>query len=402
MSQNVIFHVDVNSAFLSWQAIHMLHTDSSNIDIRTIPAIICGDPGSRHGIVLAKSIPAKKYGIVTGEPVTQALRKCPTLQLVSPSYDLYGKCSKALMELLRKYAPTVEQFSIDEAFCDMTGTTLLYGDPIDFAHKLKDEIRDTLGFSVNIGISSNHLLAKMASDFQKPDKVHTLFPEEISSKMWPLPVSDLLFVGKSTASYLNKLGIYTIGELAKSNPDFLQDHLKKAGLTAWQYANGICEDFDSDHTTSTKGYSCSTTLAEDVTSPAIAKEVLLSLCETVSARIRADGSKAGVVSITIRNSNFENHSKQTSLYSSTSVTEELYLEICSLFDKLWDGSPIRLLGVSCSKSGGQDEYQYDLFHSEKHEKLEKLDLAIDKVRARYGDDSIKRATLLNKKSIRRR
>ncbi len=402
MNNQVFYHIDVNSAFLSWEAVHLLEVDPTSTDIRTIPSIICGDPSSRHGIVLAKSIPAKNYGIVTGEPVAVALEKCPTLTLVRPTYQLYANCSKQLMSLLHKYAPCVEQFSVDEAFCDMTGTTMLYGDPVKFAYQLKDEIKESFGFTVNIGISSNRLLAKMASDFEKPDKVHTLFPEEISTKMWPLPVGDLLFVGKSTTKRLHQLGIYTIGELAAANPDFLYSHLKTAGTTAWQYANGICQDFGFDHNVANKGYSSSTTLASDVTSPSIAKQILLSLCETVCARLRSDNHKVSVVSVTIRNSDFENRSKQTSLYSATNVTDEIYWEVCSLFDKLWDGSPIRLLGVATSKASTQSDYQYDLFNSTKHEKLEKLDSAIDKVRARYGDDSIKRATFLHDKHSTKR
>ena len=394
MAKSLVFHIDVNSAFLSWEAAKQHNEDPSAPDIRDIPAAICGNPKSRHGIILAKSIPAKKYGVVTGEPVSQALKKCPTLTLIAPTYGLYVENSHKLMEHLRRYCPEVDPFSIDEAFCDMTGTELLYPDPIAFAHSLKDEIRETYGFTVNIGISSNRLLAKMASDFEKPDKVHTLFPHEVPSKMWPLPVENLLFIGKSTAKKLHELGIHSIGDLAAADPTLLQNHLKKMGLTAWRYANGH-SDGDFSHAAQNKGYSNSTTMAEDVTTPGQAKEILLSLTETVASRLRYDDMKAGVVSVTIRNTDFEDHSKQVSLYSNTNVTEELYNEVSALFDKLWDGSPIRLLGVAASKAEEGSAYQYDLFNQGKHEKLEKLDAAIDKVRARYGDDSIKRATLLN-------
>lgn len=394
MEESVFYHIDVNSAFLSWEAARRLRLDSAAIDIREVPAVIGGDQSRRHGIVLAKSIPAKKYGVSTGEPIASAVKKCPNLMLVKPDYELYVENSRMLMELLKNYAPVVEQFSIDEAFCDMTGTKRLYGDPIEFAYRLKDEIRKSLGFTVNIGIAPNRLLAKMASDFQKPDRVHTLFKHEIPDKMWPLPVEDLLFVGKNTASKFHSLGIHTIGQLAHCDPSLLSHHLKKMGLTAWQYANGECDDFGSDHTVANRGYSNSTTLSSDVTSAQIAKQILLSLCETVSARLRADQARISVVAVTIRNPDFENVSKQTSLYSSTNVTDEIYAEVCRLFDELWDGSPIRLLGVSTSKATTEDNYQYDLFHSEQHEKLKKLDSAVDTIRARYGEDSIKRATFL--------
>ncbi|MGN0170664.1 MAG: DNA polymerase IV [Lachnospiraceae bacterium] len=396
MEESIFYHVDVNSAFLSWEAARRLRLNPSAVDIREIPAVIGGDQSRRHGIVLAKSIPAKKYGITTGEPIATAVKKCPNLQLIKPDYELYVENSRMLMNLLKQYAPAVEPFSVDEAFCDMTGTGRLYGDPVAFACRLKDEIKDSFGFTVNIGIGPNRLLAKMASDFQKPDRVHTLFKEEIPDKMWPLPVEDLLFVGKNTASKLHHLGIHTIGQLALCDPALLSGHLKKQGITAWQYANGRCDDFGADHTIANKGYSNSTTLSSDITSATIAKQVLLSLCETVGARLRADNARISVIAVTIRNCDFQNTSKQTSLYSSTNVTDEIYQQVCRLFDELWDGSPIRLLGVSTSKATQTDNYQYDLFCSQQHEKLKKLDSAVDNIRARYGEGSIKRATFLDK------
>ena len=213
MANPVIFHVDVNSAFLSWEAWERKAADPNAPDLREIPSAVGGDRQRRHGIILAKSTPAKAYHIRTGEPIVKALEKCPTLTIVPPNFSAYVKHSRELISLLETYAPSVEQYSIDEAFCDMTGTRALYGDPVAFAHKLKDEIRDTLGFTVNIGVSTNRLLAKMASDFEKPDRVHTLFPDEISEKMWPLPVEELLFVGKSTSRKLREMCITTIGQL---------------------------------------------------------------------------------------------------------------------------------------------------------------------------------------------
>ena len=212
--ERIIFHIDVNSAFLSWEAVFRLHYLNATIDLREIPSAIGGDQEHRHGIILAKSIPAKKYRIQTGETILEATRKYPALYLAPPNYGLYEQCSQAFIDLLKEYAGEVEQYSIDEAFVDMSGTRLLYGDPVSIATRMKDRIREELGFTVNIGISSNKLLAKMASDFQKPDRVHTLFPEEIPRKMWVLPVSDLFFVGRATTKKLFALGIKTIGELA--------------------------------------------------------------------------------------------------------------------------------------------------------------------------------------------
>ena len=391
---NIIFHIDVNSAFLSWTAIKMLENQPDSVDIRTVASIIGGDQSKRHGIVLAKSVPAKKFGIQTGEPLVSAREKCPNLVCIPPNYNDYVFYSNELMNLLKKYAPTVEQFSIDEAFCDMTGTGRLYGDPVDFAYRLKNEIRETFGFTVNIGISSNKLLAKMASDFEKPDKVHTLFPEEIEEKMWPLDVGELFFVGKNTKRKLNSIGIRTIGDLANTDPSIIQYHLKKFGYTLWEYANGHDLATVTNHDESNRSYSNETTVSQDITSPDIAKHVLLSLCETVSARLRVDKMKVRVIGVYITNADFEQTRHQLTLPSATDVTQEIYSNCCQLFQKLWDGSPIRLLGVSCSRITEDSSVQYNLFDGQKYERLQKLDHAVDQLRNRYGDDSIMRACFL--------
>lgn len=391
MPESIIYHIDVNSAFLSWEAIYRLEQNPTSPDIRDIPAVIGGNEEMRHGIVLAKSSSAKRYGINTGEPLSHARRKCPNLQVYPPHFDVYVERSNQFMEFLRRYAPSVEAYSIDEAFCDMTGTTNLYGDPIAFAHQLKDMIRDELHFTVNVGISTNRLLAKMASDFEKPDRVHTLFPDEIPSKLWSLPVEDLFLVGKSSAQRLRGLGISTIGELAQSNYDTIVSIFKSHGDTMWNYANGIESNALTHSESATKGYGNSITLPFDVTDPDTAKHVLLSLCETVGARIRAAGAYISVVQIQITDNDFHNTCHQMTLPSSTNVTEKLYACACELFDSAWDYTPIRLLGVSTSKATSESYEQYNLFDMERNEKLSKLNSAVDKIRNRYGEDSIKRA-----------
>ena len=398
MGRNIIYHIDVNSAFLSWTACKILENDPSATDIRTIPSAICGDPTKRHGIILAKSTPAKKYGVVTAEPIQQALRKCPMLQLFPGDYHLYAERSYEFMELLRKYAPVVEPFSVDEAFCDMTGTEKLYGDPVAFAYKIKDEIRDTLGFTVNVGVSENWLLAKMASDFQKPDRVHTLFPEEVPTKMWPLPVEDLLFVGKSTSAALRKMGIRTIGDLANTDESILTARFKSMGNTMHRYANGV--DVSSElssvsHDVERKGYSHSVTVPEDIIDAAKAKQVILALCETVAAKLRRDGVKAGTIAVGITDCEFSKSSKQAKLYSATDTTQKIYETSVQLFDELWDHSPIRLLRVAATNLGNEAE-QINLFDMGKSEKLKKLDCAIDSIRNRYGDDSVMRASFVER------
>lgn len=389
--KSIIFHVDVNSAFLSWEALRRIQS-GAEVDLRDIPSAIGGDESMRHGIVLAKSTPAKKYGIVTGEPLAKARQKCPTLVVVPPNFDFFVHCSNALMELLAKYAPVVEQYSIDEAFCDFSGTEQLYGDMITFAHRLKDEIYDTLGFTVNIGISENKLLAKMASDFEKPNRVHTLFPSEMSDKFWPLPVDELFFAGHSSASKLHQLGIHTIGELAQTDVTILRYHLKKHGEILHSYANGQdLMEIMARHNGDAKSYGNSITLAQDVTDYETACHVLLSLCETVGARIRADKAYVGMVSVNITDADFNRSSRQITLDTSTNVTEIIYENACQILKSFWHGTPLRLIGVSTGKATNENFEQYDLFQQEQREKLGKLNSALDSIRNRFGDESVKRA-----------
>lgn len=394
MPKPVIFHVDVNSAFLSWEACRRLSENPDTVDIRTLPAVIGGDESKRHGIVLAKSTPAKRYGIQTGEPLAQARRKCPPLQIFPPHFNCFVQYSEALMELLKSYAPEVEPFSIDEAYCDFTGTETLYGDLVTFAHTLKDQIHRELGFTVNIGISNNRLLAKMASDFEKPDKVHTLFPEEIQAKMWPLPVSELLYAGKGSVGKLNKLGIFTIGDLARFDKSVLHAILGKHGDALFEFANGRDVSSVTSKPAEVKGFGNSTTLSRDICKREDAYVVLLSLCETVASRIRSAGAKVNVVTVSIMNTEFVRSSHQMRLDNKTDVTEEIYHYACRLFDEKWDHSPIRLLGVSTDKADKDSFVQYSLFDSDKTERLQKLNSAIDAIRERYGENSIKRARFL--------
>ena len=394
----IIFHVDVNSAFLSWEATYRMRELGEIEDLRQIPCVVGGSEESRHGIVLAKSESAKKYGIVTGEPLVDARRKCPCLTVVPPRFPIYVEYSEKLMALLSDYSPDVCQFSIDESFVDMTGTTNLFGPPVEAATKIKDRVQKELGFTVNIGISTNRLLAKMASDFKKPNMVHTLFPNEVPKKMWPLPVSELFFVGRQTAKRLHGLGIFTIGDLANTDRSIIHANLKSHGDTIWEFANGIGDGLESvsgkDRQPANKGYSNETTLAFDVTDADTAKSILLSLTETVAYRIRADKAYISVVSVYLVDNEFNSHSRQMTLDSSTNVTNVIYDHVCQLFDLLWKGEPIRLLGVSTSKATQQQIRQYSLFEKQNVEKLSKLDSCLDSIRTKYGEDSVKRASFV--------
>ena len=398
----IIFHVDVNSAYLSWTAVEQLKNGATE-DIREIPAIIGGNQESRHGIVLAKSVSAKRYGIVTGEPVAHALRKCPELKIYPPNHKMYDEYSARLMAFLSNYTPDIEQMSVDECYMDFTGIAHRYHSPVEAAFEIKDAVKEKFGFTVNIGISTNRLLAKMASDLEKPNKVHTLFVEEIPVKMWHLPVSELYMAGKSSVEVLHKLEIRTIGELAKADPELMELHLKSHGRTLWEFANGIDSNKVVRDHVEMKGIGNSTTLSKDATTEEEAKKVFLALAETVGGRLRKEGQKARMVSVEIKYHTFRSVSHQKQLTKATNSDQMIYEEACQLFRELWDGEPIRLLGIRTSKLVDDVEpEQMDIFELQnlinqdvsRKEKHKKLDSALDEIRRKFGEDAIKRGTFL--------
>ena len=344
----IIFHIDVNSAYLSWTAVEKLK-NGSKIDLREIPCIIGGDQKSRHGVVLAKSIPAKKYGIRTGEPVANAFRKCPGLIMEPPNHKMYSIYSRKLMDFLYTYTPDIEQVSVDECYMDFTGISGRYTSSVEAALEIKNAVYEKFGFTVNVGISSNKLLAKMASDFEKPNKIHTLFPQEIQLKMWPLPVSELYMAGKSSVEVLKKLEIRTIGQLAKTDPHILELHLKSHGRTLWEFANGIGDMKVHSEESAAKGIGNSTTLSEDARTEEEAKEVLLWLSESVGKRLRKAEQKAGMVSVEIKYHDFRTFSHQKQFMRATNSDQMIYENACELFKELWNGQPVRLLGIRTSK-----------------------------------------------------
>lgn len=402
----IIFHIDVNSAYLSWSALEKLHNGDC-VDLRTIPSIIGGDMAKRHGVVLAKSIPAKSYGIVTGEPIVNAMRKCPTLTLEAPDHKLYDRRSRELMELLSGICPDIEQVSVDECYMDYTPIRRQYPSLEAAAHLIKDRVEKELGFTVNVGISDRKVLAKMASDFRKPNLVHTLYSDEIQEKMWPLPVSSLFMCGHSSVESLRKLEILTIGDLARTDRTIVEAHLKSHGTLLWEYANGIdASEVVTTHTDA-KGIGNSTTLSQDAEDTQTAHRVLLSLAESVSGRLRASGQSAGMISTEIKYNTFKKVSHQTTLLTPTNHTDTIYRTACDLFDEIWDGTPVRLLGIRSSKLVSCGEpVQLSLFDlpqssqssssrpEPSSKKKEQLDAALDSIRKRYGADSIVRGSLL--------
>jgi DNA polymerase-4 len=427
---NIIFHIDVNSAFLSWSAVKKLRDEPGSVDLRTVPSAVGGDVKSRHGIITAKSIPAKKYGIVTGEPVVKALQKCPDLILIPGDFNTYREYSRAFIEIISKSSPVVQQVSIDEAYIDISGSRNLYTDtetdeypfPLNVAKMIRDEIRNTLGFTVNIGISCNKLLAKMASDFQKPDRTHTLFPEEIEEKMWPLPIGDLYGCGKSTASRLMSVGIRTIGDAANSDPEFLYSILgENGGGYIYASANGYGNTEVSEHYEDAKSYSNETTLSSNLTADSYDKEivpVLKHLSASVSRRLKRDHVYGQTVTVSVKTGNFKRHSCQ--MKSSDLIDDEvtIYEYAKVLADKLLlgdnglfiRGEVVRLVGVGVSKIDDGSYRQLSLFDvmskdtnaskniqpdknvneefEKKLEKQKKLDKMSEAIDSRYGKGTI--------------
>lgn len=394
-NNKIIFHIDVNSAYLSWEAVYRLQQGEKK-DLREIPSAVGGDPKSRRGIILAKSIPAKKYNINTGETLHSALQKCPNLTIVSPSYGLYMKCSNAMVNILKEYSPTVQRYSVDECFLDYTSISKHFGSPLEAAHKIKDRIHKELGFTVNVGISSNKLLAKMASDLKKPNRVHTLFPSEVKTKMWPLPVEALFMVGRATAPKLHKMGIYSIGDLATSDINLIRYKLKSHGTMIWNYANG---SEDSTVRVSNyihrKGVGNSTTISFDVTNEKTALMILLSLTEMVTMRLRNMNSLCKVVSVKIKTSDFKKYSHQRKLFSATDSTRDIYEVIKELFEEAWQNEPIRHLGVRVSEICSNEFYQTSIFDGNHLEKRRALDSTIDDIRLKYGLKTIIRGSFLH-------
>lgn len=394
--KRVVFHIDVNSAFLSWEATRRVKQGMN--DLRLVPSAIGGDRETRTGVILAKSIPAKKYGVKTGEPVGMALKKCPSLILAHPDFSLYEASSKAFMDICREYTPTLEKFSIDECFLDMSGMEKIYPDILAVAREIKDRIKTELGFTVNVGVGSNKLLAKMASDFEKPDKVHTLFDYEIEEKMWHLPVRELFSVGESTAQKLERSYIKTIGELARMDIAVVKSILGvKAGEHLHNYANGIDDSPVLENRERAKGYGNSITLEYDVKSFSDAYKILLALSDSTAARMRADGMKARCVSVSIRDIDFNDKSHQKRLSASSDITTEIFSVCQSLINELWDTKkPLRLLGVTLSDVTDEDDIQLSIFDSDKKDKERAIDKTVDSIRNKFGKDTIVRGGIYKK------
>ena len=394
--KRLIFHIDVNNAFLSWTAVKMLK-EGSKLDIRNIPSVIGGDEKSRHGVVLAKSMPAKKAGITTGEPLFQARRKVDRLYVFPLDRKTYTKYSNAFYEILCKYTPVIERYSVDECFMDMSGMELMYKDPIKLAYKIKDEIKEKLGFTVNVGIGNCKLCAKMASDFEKPDKVHTLFDNEVKEKMWPLAVDDLFMVGRSSSKKLHELGIHTIKDLALANKDMLIKYLKSMGTMMHEYANGIDNSLVERPIPKNQGIGHSTTVPEDLETLSDIKKVINKLSDMVGIRLRKENKYATVISVQLKNNNFYNYQHQKKLVNPISSNKDIYDAACELLKDMWKGDPIRLVGIRVTDFTDKNVEQISLFEETgKTEKNSKVQKVMDTINEKYGYDTIKSASLYEK------
>ena len=392
----IIMHIDVNNAFLSWTALELLEKGYKT-DIRKIEAIIGGDETRRAGIVLAKSPPAKKKGVRTAETIYEAKRKCPNLKIFPPNHQMYKKRSNELFTLLKNYTPDIEIASIDECYLDYTKVKKLYGNEKDFAYKLKAEIKETLGFTVNIGIANNKLCAKMASDFSKPDKIHTLYNYEVKEKMYPLPVKDLFTVGKQTAEKLENLGIKTIKDLAETKEYNLKKIFKNQAKYLIEIANGIDNSEVISESSIPKGISNEITLSKDYTTKKEIYPILSMLSEQVARRIRKENKYAKVICVILKNNKFKRYSHQRKLKNPVNSYSEIYKYAKEILEEFYHNEPIRLIGLRLDDLKEVKIYQTSLFEKNP-ENNEKIDKIMDQINTKYGKDVVKRASFLENNS----
>ena len=396
MKERVIFHIDVNNAFLSWTAIYLLQNGSKK-DIRKVPSIIGGDEKSRKGIVLAKSPIAKKYGIVTAETIYSAKKKCPYLEIYPSNYEWYQKKSQELMEYLSKYSPTQEQLSVDECFLEMTGMKYLYNDLEKLAYQIKEEIKEKFGYTVNIGIANNKLCAKMASDFEKPDKVHTLYQEEIKEKMWPLPVEDLYMVGTETAKILRSLRINTIGDLANTKIEYLRKYFKNQAEFLHNQANGIDNSLLEINKERNQSISTSITLPYDYQDLKKLEEILLEQAQEVGRKLRNKKLYANTIGILLKNNQFTTFQHQQKLSFSTDKTEDIYEIAKKLLKEIWKNEPIRLIGIKLSGLEEIRKNQITIFdEAQQEEKDDKVQKIMDNINNKFGYTTVIPASMTKK------
>lgn len=397
MKERVIFHIDVNNAFLSWSAVWMLK-NGYRVDIRNRFAVIGGDEKQRRGIVLAKSIPAKQMGILTGESLYMARKKCPSLEVYPPNFKIYSYYSNLMFKYLQKYSDKIERYSVDECFIDYTDSVNLFGDPLEVAYKIKNDIKDILGFTVNVGIGKNKLCAKMASDFSKPDKVHTLFPYEIKEKMWPLSVAELFMIGRKTSDKLINLGIKTIGDLAQTDNKLLVDIFKSMGNIMYEYANGIDNSKVEYEYDGPKSISSSSVLPYDYSDLGELLKVVRILSIDVARRLRKQNKTASVIYVSLKYGDFTKNSRQLKLDREINSDNDLFNNFVLLFKCVWNFQPVRNVCVGVSNFKNVGTLQLSLFeNNEKIDQNSDVQNIVDELRDKFGNDKIIYADMLKKK-----
>ena len=395
---NIIFHIDVNNAFLSWTAVDMLR-NGYDVDIRNIPSVIGGDEEQRRGIVVAKSPVAKKFGVVTAEPLYMARKKCPGLKVFPGNHELYEKESNKLYEYLKTFTPDIERYSIDECFLDLSGTKYLYNDYMKLARSMQKYINDNFGITVNIGIACNRLCAKMASDFEKPNKIHTLFPNEIESKMWPLPVGELFMVGKKSAALLNQIGIYTIGDLARADINLLTKYFKNNASSMINSARGIDNYKVSKYVPKDQSISVSETLPKDIDNLVDLQNILLYQADRVGIQLRKEKKYTGTIAVIFKNKDFISYSHQKKLDVPINSTEEIYKVAVDVLKKGWRGDKIRLIGIRLGSLTEKRVKQFSLFDMDTEDDVDKIQDVLDKINDKYGSCKITVASMKKNKNI---
>ena len=382
--ERIILHIDVNNAFLSWTAIDLLRKGYP-YDIRKTYAAIAGDVKLRKGIIYAKSTPAKKKGVKTAEPIYMALKKCPKLKLFPVNYDWYRYMSRKMFSLIEKYTPDFEVYSIDECFIDYTKVKTLYGDEYLFAKKIQKEIQETLKFTVNIGIANNKLCAKMASDFSKPNQIHTLYQGKNEKKMYPLPIEDLFGIGKKTSQKLRNLKIETIKDLACASSSFLFKYFKNQADWMIASAKGIDDSEVIICPPERKGMSTTRTLPYNLKRKEEIYVHLLPLVEELTVELRRKKKYTKVIAVILKDKYFKNFTHQRKLLNATNQTKEILQVVRSLLQEIEDFEPIRLVGVRFDQLSDSVVKQISIFDDLEEEKKEDiLSKTIDELKGKYG------------------
>lgn len=391
----VIYHCDCNSFYCSVELL-------SRPELRTAPAAVCGDPRSRHGIILAKNEPAKRFGVRTAETIWQAKQKCPDLVLLPAHHDLYREYSKKVNAIYDRFTDLIEPFGIDESWLDVTGSLHLFGgDAKTLADRIRNTVREELGLTISVGVSFNKIFAKLGSDYKKPDATTVISRDNFRQIVWPLPATDLLFVGKAAAKVLRQYGVTTIGELAAFDRNALTELLGKQGGQLWEYANGLEHSPVAPAGTYTppKSVGNGETFSRNLTKKDEVSRGAAMLADEVAVRLRRHGMKAATLQVTIRDPNFKDICRQRPLDAPTNTARELFQAAMDILAHSWkSGAPIRALTLTAHNlvPEGEAAEQLDLFQQsapQKRDKVEKLERAMDAIRSKYGRESVTIAAL---------